>query len=298
MGKYFPTCQKALQPTVKESQHPGSYRPLPWFSGVLVFLCLGWLALRPAPLLPQHDGPIQTLVIDAGHGGKDPGALGATIYEKEVTLAVAHKLRDRLQAAYPSMRVLLTREDDTFIPLHERGAIALEAGGDFFLSIHCNGLKNKTKQGAETYILGVNPGQENYQTIIAENEAILFEDDYQEMYGGFNPSSPEGFIYFHLLKNVFRQESSRLASQIQQAFATRGRVDRGVKQAPFVVLYHCGMPAVLTEIGFITHPEEERFLASDSGQAVIADGLFQAIEAYNQAFAAPGEPGRGKGEKP
>jgi len=260
----------------------------------LCFLCL--LSVHLPPDLPDHEGPIGTLIIDPGHGGKDPGAVGATAYEKDIVLAVAQKLRDRLQETYPSMRVVLTREDDTFIPLHERGAKALEAKGDFFLSLHCNGMRNKSKRGAETYILGVNPGQENYNTIIAENEAILFEENYQDVYGDMDPSTPEGFIYFRLLKIVFRQESSRLAELIQKEFKLRGRIDRGVKQAPFVVLYQSGMPAVLAEMGFITNPEEERFLVSDSGQQVIAEALFQAIRGYNQSFATQEDPIRGKNE--
>ena len=182
----------------------------------------------------------------------------------------------------PDIKVVLTRDEDKFIELHNRGSLAKENNGDFFVSIHCNALANKAKFGSETYVLGVNKGQENYETIIAENEAILFEENYSEMYGGFDPSSPEGFIYFKLLKNAFRTESTRLANKVQFQFKNRlGRHSRGVKQAPFVVLYHCGMPAILSEVGFISNLEEEGFLGSETGQIYIASGIFRGIKEYN-----------------
>jgi N-acetylmuramoyl-L-alanine amidase len=239
-------------------------------------------------MFAQHRGhsiPIQTLIIDPGHGGKDPGSLGADHYERDLALQVSLKLRDLIQAELPELRVVMTREDDTFIELHRRAEIAKNANGDFFISIHCNGLRNKTKFGTETYVLGTNEGQENYETIIAENEAILFEENYVEMYGGFDPSSPEGYIFFKLLKNVFRTESTRLADKVQGQFAAAGRKNRGVKQAPFVVLYLSGMPAILSEIGFITNAEEEQYLSSEAGQTEIARNFLQAIKEYLAEFS-------------
>ncbi|MEZ4775097.1 MAG: N-acetylmuramoyl-L-alanine amidase [Bacteroidia bacterium] len=245
-----------------------------------VFLTSGWF---PAP--NDGEGPIRTVIIDAGHGGKDPGALGARYYEKDITLNVALQLKRILNESMPDLNVVLTRDTDKFIALHRRAQIAKDNQGDFFISIHCNALKNNTKYGAESYVLGINEGQENYETIIAENESILFEDNYGDMYGGFDPSSPEGYIYFKLLKNVFRNESTRLAEKIQHQYASRiGRKDRGVKQAPFVVLYLSGMPALLTETGFITNYEEETFLASESGQIYIASCIYRAIKSYNMEF--------------
>ncbi|MEZ4825592.1 MAG: N-acetylmuramoyl-L-alanine amidase [Bacteroidia bacterium] len=237
------------------------------------------------PSRPQGEGPIRTVIIDAGHGGKDPGAVGERYYEKNITLNVALQLKRILNESMPELNVVLTRDTDKFIALHKRAQIAKDNQGDFFISIHCNALKVKSRYGAETYVLGINEGQENYETIIAENEAILFEDNYADMYGGFDPSSPEGYIYFKLLKNVFRNESTRLAEKMQHQYSSRiGRKDRGVKQAPFVVLYHSGMPAVLTEIGFITNFEEETFLASETGQIYIASCIYRAIKAYNMEF--------------
>lgn len=251
----------------------------------LFFLLISGFGLTSFTESSYSNGPIQTVVIDAGHGGKDPGAVGDRYYEKNVTLAVALQLKRIMNENLPDIKVVLTRETDDFIGLNRRAEIAKESEGDFFISIHCNALRNKTKYGAESYVLGINQGQENYETIISENEAILFEDNYKEMYGGFDPSSPEGFIYFKLLKNIFRNESTHLAEKIQYQFKSRlGRKDRGVKQAPFVVLYLSGMPAVLTEIGFITNFDEETFLASETGQIYIASCIYRAIKAYNAEF--------------
>ncbi|MDX1909225.1 MAG: N-acetylmuramoyl-L-alanine amidase [Bacteroidia bacterium] len=233
------------------------------------------LSLRPAP------GPITTLIIDAGHGGKDPGAVGARFYEKDITLRVALRLRDLLREQMPDLRVVLTREDDQFVTFERRATIAQANKGDFFISIHCNSMKLKNRQGAEAYVLGINEGQEGYETYIKENEAALFEENYREVYGGFDPRSPEGVIYFKVLKDVYRAESTRMAGLIQQQLHHRAlRTDRGVKQAPFFVLYLSGMPSVLCEIGFISNPQEEIFLGSDLGQTAIASSICQAIRQY------------------
>ncbi len=236
----------------------------------------------------KTDMPIQTLIIDPGHGGKDPGAVGKRKYEKEIALKVSKMLRDSLKKHSPRMKVLLTRESDKFIPLHERGAFAQRNKGNFFISIHCNAMKNKKRQGVETYILGINKGQERFQTVIRENESLLFEDNHEEMYGGFDPNSPEAAIYLKLLKDLFRQSSLSMAERIQDNFRdSLRRIDRGVKQAPFVVLYMCGMPAVLTEIGFISNMDEESFLISQKGQEAIASHLCKAILSYNQDYGRP-----------
>lgn len=257
-------------------------------AGKIICLLLTLPCLLSLAPVPGSGGKIHTLVIDAGHGGKDPGALGRDHYEKDITLAVALQLRRILNREMPEIEVVLTRDSDEFIELKRRGEIAQEAGGDFFISIHCNGLNDRSKYGTETYILGTNPGQESYSRIISENQAILFEENYQEDYGGFDPSSPEGFIYFRLLNNAFREESFRLAEKIQRQFARRlGRKSRGVKQAPFVVLYACGMPAVLSEIGFITNGAEEIFLASEEGQVYVASALYRAIKEYNLEVDIP-----------
>ena len=137
-------------------------------------------------------------------------------------------------------------------------------------------------------MLGINKGQESYETVIKENEAMTFEEDHEELYGGFDPNSPEGMIFFQVLKDVFRNESLQLATLLQQNYKEKlGRVDRGVKQAPFVVLYLSGMPAVLTEIGFISNSKEEAYLITEEGQKEIAVSIFDAIKTYQESFQQP-----------
>lgn len=238
-------------------------------------------SIAPMPI-PVPGTGIRTLVIDAGHGGKDPGALGRDHYEKDIALAVALQVKRIMAREMPEIKVVLTRETDEFIELHRRGQIAKEAGGDFFISIHCNGLDDRSKAGTETYILGTNAGQESYNRIISENQSILLEEDYRSSYDNFDPSSPEGFIFFSLIKNAHREESLRLANKIQAQFESRlHRNNRGVKQAPFVVLYACGMPAVLTEMGFITNSDEEIWLSSEAGQISVASGIYRSVKEYN-----------------
>lgn len=252
------------------------------FVGSLIF-CLTFFLFGSTPFLPDpNNGPIKTIVIDAGHGGKDPGCLGKSHKEKDIALAIALEVRRLLQENLPGIRVVMTRDDDTFVELHQRAEIARQQKADFFLSIHCNAIANPSIRGGETYILGANPGQESYRTIIAENEAILFEHDHKEMYGGFDPSTPEGFIYFRLLKNAFRAESAHLATRLQEYYESRiERPVRGVKQGPFVVLWRSGMPAVLTEVGYLTNKEDEAYLGSEVGQLQVANCIYRAIKSYN-----------------
>ncbi len=236
---------------------------------------------------PMSSIPIKTVIIDPGHGGRDPGAVGKKYYEKYLTLNVALKLKSVLEEQLPGVKVELTRENDHFVPLYKRAKIAQEKEGTFFISIHCNAAVDRSVFGTETYVMGFNHGQENYETVVAENQSILFEDDHQDMYGGFDPRSAEGYIYFKLLKNAFRKESTLLAENMQDEYREySGRIDRGVKQGPFVVLYLAGMPAVLSEIGFISNSREETFIASEAGQMYIATSIYRAIKTYNTSFKA------------
>lgn len=231
------------------------------------------------------EGPIKTLIIDPGHGGKDPGALGTLTYEKHIALSVALLLEEILHEELPNLKVVLTRTKDEFVELHQRASIAKDNHGDFFMSIHCNGLENHSVYGTETFIMGINEGQEDYERVVSENESILFEENYSEMYGGFDPNSPEGIIFFRLLKNAFRRESTFMAQKVQFQYTQRlNRRGRGVKQAPFIVLYLSGMPAILTEMGFISNEVEEKFMSSETGQQYLAYALFRAVRDYNLDF--------------
>ncbi len=258
------------------------YKSYRWISMGMIAISWICLSLIPAPFPTPNNEGITTLIIDAGHGGHDPGTVGKDNYEKDIALAVSLKVQALIDQHLPGVRVVMTRESDVFVPLHERARIAKENNGDLFLSIHCNSFPLKDRAGSETYVMGINDGQENYARIIAENESILFEKNHQEMYGGFDPSSPEGFIYFRLLKNAYRRESSRLALMVEKHYTNNlKRKSWGVKQAPFLVLYQCGMPAILSEIGFLSNEGDEKLLASDFGQQKIAHSIFEAIKSYN-----------------
>jgi N-acetylmuramoyl-L-alanine amidase len=252
--------------------------------GYLVVLMVCGLAASSfhEPLRPFNDGKIHNLVIDAGHGGKDPGALGAVAQEKQITLAIALELKRILAENSPEVKVNMTRDDDTFIELHKRGATVAEAKADFFISIHCNSNVNKEAYGAETYILGTHKSEANMDVVMRENSVILQEKDFEAVYDGFDPNSNAAYIFFNYITNVHMEESAKLASKVQGQFATRvGRKDRGVKQAGYLVLWRASKPAILIETGFISNAEEEKFLNSDNGKTYMASAIYRAIRDYN-----------------
>lgn len=234
--------------------------------------------------LPVTANPqtIKTIVIDAGHGGKDPGALGFGLQEKDITLKIALALKKIINEKLPNIKVILTRETDKFIELSKRGEIAQDNKADFFISIHCNSVPKgaKSPHGGAFYILGTNKGQERYNAYIRENEVVIFEDNYKDMYGGFDPKSPEGEIFHSIMKNVFRSESLNLAGKINTEYVKMQRYTYGVKQAPFIVLWQSGVPAVLVETGYISHETEAKYLGSSKGQQEIAQMIFNAINNY------------------
>lgn len=244
--------------------------------------------IYPSDFQPQDIHPIRTLIIDAGHGGKDPGALGHGSKEKDITLKIALELKRIVNENLPNIKVVMTRSTDKFVELKKRGEIALNNKGDFFVSIHCNSVpKNVTSpSGACIYILGYNKGQERYISAVRENEVIQFEDNYEEQYGGYHPNTPEGEIFHNLMKNAFRKESMNLAGKIDKQIKERvGRKTFGVKQAPFIVLWSSGVPAVLIETGYISHKNESSFLATTDGQVLLASAIYRSIKEYNAELA-------------
>lgn len=223
------------------------------------------------------------VVIDAGHGGKDPGARGTIINEKEINLAVALKLGQLIEDKNGDVRVVYTRKTDRFIELDERANIANRNKADLFISIHTNAVKRgSTVQGTETYTLGLARSDENLEVAMSENSAILLEDDYQQRYEGFDPNSTESYIIFEFMQNKHMEQSISLASEIQKAFGTSRRVDRGVRQAGFLVLRKTSMPSVLVELGYISNRSEEQFLKSSAGQRLLADALYDAFVKYKR----------------
>lgn len=221
------------------------------------------------------------IVIDAGHGGKDPGALGATSREKNITLAIALKTGEYIEQHIKNAKVLYTRKTDVKVDIRDRAEFANRNKADLFISIHANWAGSKSIKGTETFIMGHSKDEQNLEVAMKENEVILLEDDFTTKYEGFDPKSPESYIMFTLMQNIFQEQSTSLASNIQNQFKTRvSRIDRGVKQAGFWVLYMTTMPSVLIETGFITNAEEERYLSSKEGQDYIASAIFRAARDY------------------
>jgi N-acetylmuramoyl-L-alanine amidase len=221
------------------------------------------------------------IVIDAGHGGKDPGALGSISREKNINLAIALKTGEYLEQNVENVKVLYTRKTDVFMELRERPEFANKNNADLFISIHSNLISKSTIKGAETWIMGPAQNEQNLEVAIKENEVILLEDDFSTKYEGFDPKSPESYIMFTVMQNTFRQQSTLLASTIQNQLKNRaGRIDRGVKQAGFWVLYMTTMPSVLVETGFISNPDEEKYLVSKEGQDYIASAIYRATRDY------------------
>ncbi|MCS6981467.1 MAG: N-acetylmuramoyl-L-alanine amidase [Flavobacteriales bacterium] len=223
---------------------------------------------------------VKTVVIDPGHGGKDPGCHGAFVHEKDVALGIALALGKLIETHYPDVRVVYTRKTDVFVELYNRARIANEAHGDLFICIHCN-AGHPEAHGSETYALGLHRAATNLAVAKRENEAILLEDNYKENYQGFDVNSPEGSIIFSLIQNTFLHRSLQFAAKCQKYFHTvAGRYDRGVKQAGFLVLVYTAMPSVLIETGFLTNRHEETFLMDPHNQARMAEAIFRAFAEY------------------
>jgi len=221
------------------------------------------------------------VVLDAGHGGKDPGRPAKSYIEKDIALSIVLKLGKKLQSL-DRVKVIYTRDKDVFVDLKERGRIANDADADLFVSVHCNAFSNQA-DGTETYVLGLHANKQNFEVAKHENSVIFLEDNYEEKYEGFDPNSPEAVIGMTLMQEEFLDQSLSLASKIQNNFRdVLKRKDRGVKQAGFVVLHQTYMPSVLIETGFITNTQEGAFLNSKSGQDKVAESIFTAIKTYKK----------------
>ena len=243
--------------------------------------------LLPATMMAQRGEKISTVVIDAGHGGKDTGALGAISKEKDLNLTVALLVGDYIKKNLPDVKVVYTRERDVFVGLSERAQIANRNNADVFISIHCNsaGKKNASASGAETFVLGEHKNAANLEVAKKENSSILYEEDADEQYGNFDLNSPEAYIALSLFQKEYLDQSLQLAAKVQEQFTKRvGRKDRGVQQAGFLVLWKTAMPSILIELGFISNAAEERFLASESGQTYMASAIYRAFRDFKESY--------------
>ena len=234
-----------------------------------------------APAIAQKDGKTFKVVIDAGHGGKDPGCMGAYTKEKDVALSVALKTGKLISDNCPNVKVIYTRSTDVFVELYRRAKIANDNHADLFISFHCNASENKTANGIDTWVMGLHKSDANLAVARAENSAMLKEKDYEQNYGGFNPNSPESAVMFSLYSSAYLNNSILLADKVQKNLirATKLR-DRGVNQAGYWVLWSVSMPSILVEMGFLTNPNEEKYLSDDKNRQNIAEAIFQGFVSY------------------
>jgi N-acetylmuramoyl-L-alanine amidase len=260
-------------------KYPGAvFRRFFIFFYVLV-LCVNLLEAQST----DNGYKLKTVVIDAGHGGKDPGSPGKKTYEKHVALAIALKAGKYIEENIKDVKVIYTRKTDVFVPLKQRAEIANSNKADLLISIHANGSENKLVYGTESLVLGLHRAGENFEVAKKENSVILLEDDYNVKYEGFDPNNPESYIIFSLMQNMYFEQSINFAALLQEQLRERAmRKDRGVRQQGLIVLAQAAMPSIMVETGFITNPEEELFLMSEQGQDFIASSIFRAFRDYKE----------------
>lgn len=228
---------------------------------------------------------LRTVVIDAGHGGHDPGAVSAGVREKDIVLDIALRLGKKINQAYPEVKVIYTRDKDVFIPLFQRADVANRNKADLFISLHANYVSSPSASGTETFTLGLHRSQENLEVAKKENSVILLEDDYSSNYEGFDPREAESYIMFENLQSEYQGQSIDFAAQIQRQFGQNlSLIDRGVKQAGFLVLRRVAMPGVLVEVGFISNPNERKFLVSETGKEKVTESIFKAFSSYKKSI--------------
>ncbi|MDB5019220.1 MAG: cell wall hydrolase/autolysin [Pedobacter sp.] len=277
---------------------------------MMVFISLTLTLLSYGQAFSQQY-KIKTIVIDAGHGGKDGSTGGLYSKEKDVALKTALNLGKLIETSMPDVKVIYTRTTDVFVPLYDRIGLANQSKADLFISIHCNDMpvyrntiitgyrkgrrgkrtpiretvyrKSTSTRGTETFVSGIGRMNEQDPVINRENASILMEENYKENYEGFDPNNPENYIILSLMKNNYREASLNFAKRVQEAYVKSGRIDRGVQEKSLAVLARAGMPAILTEIGFISNPEEEDYMNSEAGQAEITNGLLAAIDSYKKS---------------
>jgi N-acetylmuramoyl-L-alanine amidase len=244
-------------------------------------LLLAITLLNSSSTFIRPEFKIDVVVIDAGHGGHDPGTRGKKALEKDVSLKIALKVGNYIEKNIPGVKVIYTRKTDKYLALDERADIANKNKADLFICIHANALPGGKAFGTETYVMGLHKDESNFEVAKRENSVILMDENYQERYEGFDPNSPESYILFSLTQSAFQESSLSFAQKIEEQFKAKvGRNSRGVKQAGFMVLWRTTMPSVLIETGFLSNSNEEQFLSGDAGQNLIASGIYRAFKEY------------------
>lgn len=251
---------------------------------VIISICIAIISMSKSAFCKspeKNEARVSVVVIDPGHGGKDFGASVGIAREKDIVLDLALRLGNSIKSKYPDTKVIYTRSTDVFIPLHERARIANKNKADLFISIHVNGAESKNPYGTETFVLGEDRQNDNFDLVKKENSVILLEDDYTTSYEGYDPNSTESNIMFLAVQSEYLDQSIMLASAIQDQFRLKAkRFDRSVKQAGFLVLRQITMPGVLVETGFISNTEERNYLVSENGKRELSDAIFNAFEEY------------------
>lgn len=226
---------------------------------------------------------MKKIVLDAGHGGSDPGNIGSKVKEKDINLAVTLLVGKYIKENMPDVEVIYTRDDDSFPTLKQRPNIANVNKADLFVSIHSNAAANRSAYGTETFVMGTKHFEANFDIVKKENSVILLEENHEEEYEGFDPTSPESYMMFNLMQKAYIGNSLTLADHIETQFRDRvGRKSRGVKQGPFYVLWTPSMPSVLVELGFLSNTEEEKFLMSQQGKEYMASAIYRSIKEYKE----------------
>ena len=234
---------------------------------------------------PRKAYRLRTVVIDAGHGGKDPGCNGRHSKEADIALKIALELGNDIEKYMPDVKVIYTRKTDTFVELIDRAGLANKNRADLFISIHCNSGPSSAF-GTETYCMGLHTSDGNLKVAKRENAVILEEENYQEKYNGFDPNSPQSHIMFALYQSAYIDNSWRFAQKVEEQFKSKGRHSRGVKQAGLLVLWKSAMPSALIEVGFLTNASEEKYLNDKSGQSYMASGIYKAFKEYKHELEA------------
>lgn len=262
-----------------------SLRIVPFATALFVFLFAAAASLygREAAGDPVERGKVSKVVLDAGHGGKDPGCVYKNCLEKDVTLSIAKKLGAMIKEKYPDVEVIYTRSTDVYVPLAERGIIANKAGADLFISIHINAATNQNARGTSTHVMGMDKQGKNLEVAMRENDVVVYEDDYTTRYEGYNAGDPASYIMFSLMQYAHQDQSMKFAEIVQKHFKQALPMpDRGTTQEPFLVLWRASMPSVLTEIGFLSNATDRTYVTSSKGQTEAAQALCEAFGEYKR----------------
>ena len=270
----------------------GAYMTRTLLMILVLFFCTGNICAQKGQ--KGKEKPF-TVVIDPGHGGTDPGAVGRIAKEKDINLKISKLLAGMIEDEYPEVKIIFTRKTDVQVQLAKRAQIANDAGADLFISIHSNASKNRSARGCETFTLGAGSSAEAKAAAMYENEVILSENNFEEIYKGFDPRSSESYIIFELMRGQDMEMSAELAQLVQKGMVKNSKLgNRGVASAGFLVLHKTVMPKILIEVGFISNREEEKFIASAAGQKKLAKGIFDGFSEYYKLYGKPKSGNNGK----